>query len=188
MIRSSTNRERGASSVIGVILLVGIVIVLIGAITPFVMNLAGETQAKAPTVSVDHRITNASGGTDYTTDGDNLIAVTLESGGPIQTDQLYLTSSKAVDIGSATGADGTNAADDINADDEDTPKRERFAEGNDQTGIGDTWEAGETVYLDPDGSATDTSVSIYWTSKPVKAQDEGEISPGDSYEIASFTT
>jgi len=181
----TTSRDRGASSVIGVILLVGIVIVLIGAITPFVMNLAGETQAKAPTVSVDHRITNATGGTDYSDEGGNLIAVTLESGGPIQTDQLYLTSSKEADIGAATSGDGKNAT---SQNEDATSKREVFSEGDGQTGIGDTWEAGETVYLEPEGSATGTSVSIYWTSKPVEAQDDGEISPGDSYEIASFET
>ncbi|GGM72228.1 hypothetical protein GCM10009017_22690 [Halarchaeum rubridurum] len=153
---------------------------LVGAVTPFVMNLAGETQAKAPTVSVDNRITNASGGTDYSDSEDNLIAVTLESGGPLQTDQLYLTSSKPVDIGSATG--------NTRAGEGDASERELFSEGDGQTGIGDTWEAGETVYLDPEGSAPDTSISVYWTSKPVEAQDDGEISPGDSYEIASFTT
>ncbi|GGN17826.1 hypothetical protein GCM10009021_18350 [Halarchaeum nitratireducens] len=159
---------------------------LIGAITPFVMNLAGETQAKAPTVSVDHRITNSTGGTDYdtSTDGDNLVAVTLESGGPLEIDQLYVTASKEIDIGSAEDPGRAYESEESLSD------REAFTEGTDgpQIGIGETWQAGETIYLNPEGNATDTDVSIYWTSKSLRAQEAGEVSPGDSYEIASFET
>lgn len=163
--------QRGVSSVIGAVMAVAIVVALAAVIGTFALSFGDSVQPRAPQVTVSHE----------TTDGaDPLIAVTHESGESLAVDQLYVTASTPVDIGSAAVADDDHAS-----------EREAFAEAsgdNDpQVDIGETWDAGETVYLDPDGSVEGVTVGILWNTQPVQDVNPGRVEGADSYELAEFT-
>jgi flagellin-like protein len=167
--------ERGVTPVVGVIIVVAVAVILASVVSVYVFGL-WDVRSPAPEVSVSHSLVE---------DGsDDVIAVTLEAGDAIQTDQLYVIGSKALDMGgppgSSTPADETFAS-----------EREKFTEASGtnppQVGIGDTWDAGETVYLDPVGSAEGVTVSIYWNTEPVEGVNPGTVEGDTSYEIAEFT-
>lgn len=167
--------SRGVSSVVAVVLMVAVVVILGSAVGAFVFGL-GDQQTPAPSISVSHQTV---------VDGsERTIAVTLEAGDAVQTDKLYVIASKDIDIG---GPPGSSTA----ANEGFASNLEKFTESSGsnppQVGIGDTWEAGETIYLDPIGSADGVTVGIYWNTDPVDGVNPGTVSGEDSYKIAEFT-
>jgi FlaG/FlaF family flagellin (archaellin) len=166
---------RGASSVIGVILMVSVAVIIAATTAAYFTGLT-EDQTPAPQVSVSHTLVDDG--------GDQTIAVTLDSASRVETDHLYVTASTDLDIGGAPGSSTP-------ADEAYSSSLEKFTEssgGNPpQVGIGDTWDAGETVYLDPDGSAQGVTVRIYWSAKPVQGVNPGTVQSADAYKIVEFT-
>ncbi|SFR70095.1 type IV pilin [Halogeometricum limi] len=167
--------NRAVSSVIGVILMIAVVVVVSSSIAFYFWDVAGE-QTPAPQISVSHELVQ---------DGDEqTIAVTLEAGNAVQTDRLYVIGSKNLDIGGAPGS-ATPALERYSSE------REAFTESSGgrppQVGIGETWEAGETVYLDPDGSVDGVTVELHWNTRPVQNVNPGTVEGSQSYKIAEFT-
>jgi len=166
---------RGVSSVVATVLLVAVVVVIAAVVGTYALEL-GDEQAASPPVTVSH--TTVPDGSEET------IAVTLSAGEAVETDKLYVIASADVDIGGAPGS--TTPADESYAS-----GLEKFTEssgGNPpQIGIGDTWEAGETIYLDPVGSVDGVTVSIYWNTEPVEGVNPGSVEGDDAYKIAEFT-
>ncbi|WP_276260192.1 type IV pilin N-terminal domain-containing protein [Haloglomus litoreum] len=163
--------QRGVSSVIGAVLAVAIVVMLGSVIGTFALSFGDSVQPQAPQVQVSHAVTD---------DADPLIAITHESGESLAIDQLYVTASTPVDIGSATTANDDHAS-----------EREAFAEssgGNPpQVDIGETWDAGETVYLDPEGDIEGLTVRVLWNTQPVEGVNPGSVEGADSYTLVEFT-
>jgi len=171
-----TGGERGVSPVIGVVLLVSITVILASVVSMLALGLGDQEQAAAPKISISHELVDD--GSEQT------VAITLESGEAVRTEHLYLTGSVELDIGSAPGT--STAADETHAS-----PREKFTEssgGNPpQVGIGDTWDAGETVYVDPVGSAEGETVRIYWSAKEVQGVNPGTVTDADAYRIEELT-
>lgn len=122
---------------------------------------------------------------DLVTDGtERTIAISLESGEAVRTDRLYVSGSRPVDVGGAPDSPGNTAADERFAS-----PRERLTESAGgrppQVGIGERWESGETVYVDPVGSVEGVTVSIYWNTEPVRGVNPGTVEGADSYRIAT---
>jgi flagellin-like protein len=166
--------ERGQSEVIGIILMVAIVVILASA-TAVAVFVYDSSQSPAPQVSLSHSLVDDG--------GDRVVAVTLESGTSVQIDKLYVIGSVDLDIGGAPDS-GTPANEDY------ASELEKFTESsgpNPQVGIGDTWESGETVYLDPVGSAEGVTISLYWNTRPIQGVNPGSVKGEDSYKIAEFT-
>jgi flagellin-like protein len=171
--------ERGVSPVIGAILMVAIVVVLAVIVGTLVLGIGSSPAPTAPQVSVSHTVLDGAG-----PDGDDIIAVTLESGDAVEAEKLYVTGSTEIDIGSEPGSSGA-------ANDSHASKREKFTEstgGGSQVGIGETWDAGETVYFDPnEDNADGVTIKIYWNNRPVEDLNPGEVEGEDSYKIAELT-
>jgi hypothetical protein len=169
-------RPRAVSSTIAVVLMVAVVVVLSAVISVVVFDVGSQVQSPSPDVVVSNSLVD---------DGaEQTIAVTLEAGDAVRTDRLYVSGSKTLDIGGAPGSA--------------TPANENYASGREaftessgtnppQVGIGETWDAGETVYLDPVGSAEGVTVQIYWNTEPVKGINPGTVEGENSYLIAEFT-
>jgi flagellin-like protein len=167
---------RAASEVTGTVLLVATVVVLAAAVTAAGLGAVPAEQAEAPQVAVSHSLV---------TDGnERTVAVTLEGGDVVRTNRLYVTASTDVDVG---GAPGSAAP----ANDDHASGREKLAEasgGSPQVDVGPTWDAGETVYLDPEGDATGVTIRFYWNTDPVRGKNPGTVTGEDAYLIAEFTT
>jgi flagellin-like protein len=168
--------ERAVSPVIGVIMMVAVIVILASVTSVVVFNLGDGGQPPSPQVSVSDKLVD---------DGsEKTIAVTLESGQSVNTDQLYVTGSKEIDIGGAPGSSTP-------ADQSYASSQEAFTEsaGSNppQVGIGPEWDAGETIYLDPVGNAPGTTIRIYWNTQPIKGVNPGEVTGEDSYEVVEFT-
>ena len=169
---------RGVTSIIGVLLMVAVVVVVAATMTVFVFDIGGGLDSPAPNVDTEY---------DLVTDGtERTVAITLAAGDAVATDQLYVVGSKDVDIGGAPGSGGNGVADDQFAS-----SLETFTESSGanppQVGIGPTWEAGETVYVDPVGSVDGVTITIYWTSRPVEGVNPGQPAGDYSYKLADFT-
>lgn len=167
---------RGVASLIGILLMVGVVVIIAGTMTVFVFDIGSGVSSPAPKAETDYELV---------ADGDErTVAITLSAGDAIATEKLYVVGSKALDIGGAPGSD--------------TPAQEQYASelenftessgGNPpQVGIGETWDAGETVYVDPEGSVDGVRITIYWTSESVEGINPGRPNGEHSYKISEFT-
>jgi flagellin-like protein len=174
--RSDMNENRAVSPVIGTIMMVAVTVILASVGSVLVLDVGGGGQPPAPQISVSSELVE---------DGsEKTIAVKLEAGQSVSTDQLYVTGSVDLDIGGAP--------------DSSTPANENYASsletftesaGNNppQVGIGPEWDAGETIYLDPVGDAAGVTVRIYWNTQPVEGVNPGKIKGEDSYKIVEFT-
>lgn len=168
--------ERGVSSVIATVMMVALVVILSSVVALFGLGFGGSQQAVAPQISVSD--------TTVPDGGELSIAVTLQGGSAVATDRLYVIGSTDLDIGGAPGS--ASPANDAYAS-----SLEKFTESSGanppQVGIGDTWDSGETIYLDPVGSVDGVTVGIYWNTKPVTGVNPGSVEGEDSYKIAEFT-
>jgi hypothetical protein len=169
--------ERGQSSVLAETYLVAIVVLLAGTVAVSALGVGTPVTDPAPSLSVTH--TTVDDGT-----GDETVAVTLEGGDSVNVRQLYAIGSEPIDVG---GAPDTSTP----ADQQYASEREAFAEstgGNPpQVGIGDTWDAGETVYFDPEGSADGVTISIYWNTAEVRGVNPGTVEGSESFKLVEFT-
>jgi hypothetical protein len=166
--------DRSVAPVVAVTLLVALVVVLATVVSGFVLTNETDVPPPAPQVGVSH--TTVPDGDERT------VAVTLDAGDAIATDQLYVTGSKPLDIGGPPGSD--SPADEMGAS-----SRESFVETADddpQVGIGEQWEAGETVYLDPEGSVDGVTIEIYWNTEPVEGANPVSVEGDDAYLIVEF--
>lgn len=175
MSRDLVGGARGVAPVIAVLLLVALVVVLVTTVSAFVLTNQSDIPPPAPQISVSHSLVP---------DGnEETISVTLEGGESVATDRLYVIGSKPLDIGGAPGS--STPANEAYASD-----RENFVEASGtnppQVGIGDQWESGETIYLDPVGTAEGVTVSIYWNTEPVEDINPGTVTGDDAYLIAEF--
>lgn len=170
--------SRAVSPVVSTILVIAIVVVLATTISTFVLDLGSRTQAESPIIEVSDELVDA------VDDGEKAVAITLLAGDAVQTDHLYISGSKPLDIGGEPGNSSTPANDAY------ASTRETFTESSGdnppQVGIGETWEAGETVYVDPAGRVDDTTISIYWTSQPVEGVNPGTPTGDAAYKLLTL--
>jgi flagellin-like protein len=170
--------SRAVSPVIGTVIMVSVVVILASVVSVFVFDLGPGGQPPAPKMSVSHELVDDN-------NGEKTIAVTLESGESVDTDQLYVGGSKDLDIGGPPGS-GNEAAKESFAS-----SLEKFTESSGsnppQVGIGDTWDSGETIYLDPVGNAEGVTIRIYWNTEPVEGVNPGTVKGEDSYKVVDFT-
>lgn len=168
--------NRGATAVIGVVLLVSVVVLLAAVVSVLVFDVGSQVQSEAPEVAVSNSLVDD--GSEHT------VAITMEAGDEVRTDRLYVTASKDIDVGGAPGSS--------------TPADESYASGSEtfneasggnppQVGLGETWDAGETAYVDPVGSAEGVTIGIYWNTAPVEGINPGRIEGEDTYLLAKFT-
>ena len=171
--------ERAAANVLGNLYVAGLVVVLAGTAGVFIFGLGSPVSDPAPQASVSHSIVE-----DPSDPGDPVVAVTLDAGTSMNVDQLYIVASDPVDIGGAPPSSGLS--------DSYASERESFNEappgGSPQIDIGDTWDAGETVYFDPTGDVDDVTISIYWNPEPVAGINPGTVEGDGSYKIAEIST
>jgi len=167
------NESRGATSVIGIILLVGLAVIIAATVTVLALGLTDNAEDETPVFSVSYDLVDdGSGG--------SVVAVTHASGDSVEAGNLYVVGSKDVDIGAAPGEPG-------GANDQWASERERFDEGSDQVGVGDRWEAGETVYLDPVGGVDGVTIRFAWSKEDVQSQNPGLPRGENSFVVAKFT-
>jgi flagellin-like protein len=167
--------DRGASSVIGTTLLVALVIVVATVVSMYTLGMRSTVSSEAPQISVSHALVDD--GSEQT------VAITMESGESLRIDRLYVTGSKQIDIGGPPSA-GSEAADQQYAS-----SREKFDESSDgtpQVDVGETWDSGETVYVDPVGSVSGVTLEIYWNTEPVEGVNPGTVRGDTSYRLAEI--
>lgn len=171
------HRRRAVSPIISTILLVAVVVILSATISVFVLELGSTIQADAPYIELSGEFVAA------VDDGEQAVAITLVAGDTAQTDQLYVSGSKSLDIGGRPSSSSTPANDAY------ASRREKFTEASGdnppQVGIGETWEAGETIYVDPEGVADGVTISIYWTSMSVEGVNPGTPAGDTTYKLTT---
>jgi len=166
----------GSKSAVGTILMVGLVVLLVSLVGVTVLGYGTETQSVSPRVHVSYSLVEH--GDEYT------VAITLEGGDAVRAENLYVVGSKPIDVGGPPGS-GT-PANDIHASDLEK-LTESSGDNPPQVGIGETWDAGETIYVDPKGSADGTTIAIYWADAPVTGVNPGTVRGAAGYELVEIT-
>jgi FlaG/FlaF family flagellin (archaellin) len=176
MITRLLATDRAATPVVGVVLMLSVVVLLAAIVSVVVFDVGSQVQSPSPDVVVSDSLVEAG--------SEQSIAVTMETADGVRTDQIYVTASKDVDVGGAPGSS--------------TPANENYASGSEaftessggnppQVSLGETWDAGETAYLDPVGGADGVTVRFYWNTAPVEGVNPGRVEGENSYLIAEFT-
>lgn len=161
---------RAATPVVGIVLLVAVVVVLAGVVTVFALGMGERLEPEAPTISVSHSLVE---------DGsERTVAITHEGGEGVRAEHLYVTATEEIDVGGPPGSGGATA------DESFASVRETFDEGGDQVDVGETWDSGETVYVDPVGSVDGVTIRFAWSEQPVQDFNPGTPRGGQSYVIA----
>jgi len=167
-------RSRAVTPVISTILLVAIAVILAATVSVFALGFTDDVSAERPVVSVSY---------DLVPDGgEQTIAITNTQGDPVEAAHLTVVGSTDVDVGGPPGTGGGGEATERFAS-----PRERFDEGGDQVGVGDAWEAGETVHVDPVGSVEDVTVRFVWSEQPVTGVNPGSPEGKTTHVIAKVT-
>jgi FlaG/FlaF family flagellin (archaellin) len=154
------------SPVIGVVIIVGVTVVLSAAVAGFVFTQQRGLQSPGPTATFEFDLVEND-------EGNDLLLVTHSAGEPIALDKLLLVADRPVDLG------GSN--NDPNQDFATTG--EKLDEGNGQVGVGETWEAGETIEVlagdygsDPD-ELDGVTLRLVWNPREVDKDDQGGEAP-----------
>lgn len=168
--------RRAVTPVVAVVLLVTVTVLLASVAGVFSFSTLGIHGPPAPQISVSH---------EFVEDGsERTLAVTMVGGEPVEIAHLYVLGKRDLDIGSEPGSPGE-------ADEAFASRLEPFSEATDgnppQIGVGETWETGETIYLDPVGKADGVTIGIFWSSQPVEEGDPSGARGRRSYKIAQFT-
>lgn len=177
--RSAIDGSRGMTSVVGIVLLIAVVVLVATTVSVVVFDLGSDVQSKAPYIETSHELV----ADQETPDDDWTVAITLRAGDRVESDRLYVAGSKPVDVGGPPGTAGA-------ANDQWASSVENLMEpagGPAQVGIGETWDAGETVYVDPDGRADGVRISVYWVAGDVSGQNPGEPIGDDAYRLTTVT-
>lgn len=158
--------ERAVTPVIGVVILVGVVTILSAVVTGYAFVQQEGLQSPGPSASFEFELTERDDGTD-------LLLVTHTSGDPLQLDRLLLVAERPVDLGGSNNAPSQGYA----------TTGEKLDEGNGQVGVGETWEAGETVevlagdYGSGPDSLDGVTLRLVWNPKEVEKDGQNGKAP-----------
>jgi hypothetical protein len=139
------------------------VVVLLGATLSVAFGTTVDTvQNPPPTATFEHQ--KFENGAD-----DDTVEIVLTGGESLRADQLLLVASKPVDLGGPdTPPNGDYAT-----------TGEKLTEGNDQTGIGRMWEAGEPILLGANGDLEGVTIRLVWNPIEVDKDGAGGTEPSE---------
>jgi flagellin-like protein len=169
---------RGVSAVVGTTLLVAVVVVLAAVVGSYTLGLWDRVASPAPNVTLEYeRISDA----ETAHDGEAL-RVTLTNGNALQANQVAIISTTPIDLyGGATGFYEPGLT-----------KAEKLSEGpSDQTGIGETWESGESIMIGTEGNFDGVTLRFVWNPDPIEkdvasGSDTAEVLGDSSYVVQTF--
>jgi FlaG/FlaF family flagellin (archaellin) len=154
------------SPVVGVVMIVGVTVVLSAVVAGYGFTQQRGLQSPGPTATFEFDLVQND-------DGNDLLLVTHSAGEPIALDKLLLVADRPVDLGGANNDPSQTYA----------TTGEKLDEGNGQVGIGETWEAGETIeVLAGDyGSGPDeldgVTLRLVWNPREVDKDGQGGKAP-----------
>lgn len=159
----SRTLDRGVSAVLGAVVILAVVVTLAASTGLYATQTVEDVRSDPPPASVIVTDYHDAPGSE-----DDWVRFTYEGGAAIPADQLAIRSTKPVDI------DG-----DRNFAESGLSRRESFVEkppgGDIQVDIGETWNAGETVYVGGNGDLSGETVWVVWSSTVVKGQNPGTV-------------
>jgi FlaG/FlaF family flagellin (archaellin) len=164
---------RGVSSGIATIFMVAVV-VLLGATLSIAFGATVDEPTPAPTATFDYQKHERGASPDE-------VEITLTGGEPLVAKKLMVVASEPVDLGTPGNywSEGETTG-------------EKVTEGNDQVQIGETWNAGESIFLSRDGELEGVTVRLVWN--PVEVDKDGaggreasDVIGEDSYVLLRFT-
>jgi len=167
-------RDRAVTSGVSTILMVALV-VLLGTTLFVAFGTLADVVAEPPTAAFDHQ--KAENGAS-----DDVVTVTLAHGDSLRTDRLLLVASKPVDLGGSDTAPNPSYA----------TVGEKLSEGDDQVGVGDTWNVGESIRFGANGDLEGVTIRLVWNPTEVDKDGAGGREPSelvgeDAHVLLRFT-
>jgi flagellin-like protein len=153
--------DRAVTPVIATILMVAVVVVLATTISVYFYGL-GNTIEPAPNAAFEQQLLDEDGPNER-------LEVTLTHEDGIRANRVLIVATEPVDIGGPdTDPNGGYAT-----------VGEKLTEGNDQSGVGDYWTAGETIKLGGVGDLSGITIRIVWNPTEVKKDGAGGREPSE---------
>jgi len=147
-------KKRAVSSVISVLLMTAVAVILAATVSVIALDIIDASQP-APSAGFEQRLLDE----DST---EERLELTLTHGDRIRADQVLIVSTEPVDIGGPdTSPNGGYAT-----------VGEKLTEGNDQSGVGDYWTAGESILLGGVGDLSGITIRVVWN--PTEVQKDGQ--------------
>lgn len=167
--------RRALSPVIGGVAMLALVVVFSAAVGTLALGYTERVEeTRPPQVDIDFVVEENGPNHD-------LILPVYETGEPIETDHLAVVSTKPIDI----DADRNGIAYGW------TSTTESFTEqaGNSppDAELGNTWTAGESVWIGANGDLEGETVRIVWNSQPIQGQNPGSVEGENSHVLAEYT-
>jgi len=153
--------NRAVSSVIAVLLMTAVTVIIAATVTVFVYDISSATQP-GPSASFEQQLLDES-------ESDERLELTLTHGDEIRADQVLIVSTEPVDIGGP----------DTDPNDRFATVGEKLTEGNDQSGVGDYWTAGESILLGGVGDLSGITIRVVWNPVEVQKDDRGGRDPSE---------
>ena len=155
------NDDRAATPVIGAILMIAVVVVLATTVTVYFYSISNTTEP-APNAVFDKQLLDEGGDNER-------LEVTLTSGSKIRANQVLIVSTEPIDIGGPDTPPNSGFA----------TVGEKLTEGEDQSGVGNYWTAGERIKLGREGDLSGITVRIVWNPTEIKKDDAGGQEPSE---------
>lgn len=154
--------RRGVTPVIGVVMMVSIAVVLGAVVAGYAFSQREHLDDPGPAVAFE---------TELVGDGtaDEALRITHDGGDAIRANRILVVATEPVDLGSEDHAPSGGYA----------TRGEKLTEGNDQTGVGDTWESGESILVGGVGDLEGITVRIVWNPTEVEKDDAGGEEPSE---------
>lgn len=166
---------RGVSAVLGAVVILAVVVTLAASAGLYATQTAGDVRSDPPPASVIAIDYHDAPGSE-----DDWVRFTYEGGDAVPAEHLAVRSTKPVDI----DGDRDFAPSGLS-------RRESFVErppgGDVQVDIGETWDAGETVYVGGNGDLNGETVRVVWSSTAVEGQNPGTVDGPETRVIREAT-
>lgn len=154
-------KNRAVSSVIAVLLMTAVTVIIAATVTVFVYDISSATQP-GPSASFEQELLDEG-------ESDERLELTLTHGDEIRADQVLIVSTEPVDIGGPDTAPNGRFA----------TVGEKLTEGNDQSGVGDYWTAGESILLGGVEDLSGITIRVVWNPVEVRKDGEGGRAPSE---------
>ena len=144
-----------------VLLMTAVAVIIAATVTVFVYDISSATQP-GPSASFEQELLDEG-------ESDERLELTLTHGDEIRADQILIVSTEPVDIGGPdTDPNGGFAT-----------VGEKLTEGNDQSGVGDYWTAGEAILLGGVGDLSGITIRVVWNPVEVEKDGQGGRAPSE---------
>jgi hypothetical protein len=139
-----------------------VTVIIASTVGVFVYDI-GSFSKPGPSAAFEHQLLDEG-------EGNERLELTLTAGDGIRANQILIVSTEPVDIGGPP---------DTSPNGEFATVGEKLTEGDDQSGVGEYWTAGEYILLGGVGDLSGITIRVVWNPTEIKKDGSGGKDPSE---------